>query len=174
MPRCGRAGDSGTVAHTGAWAFCPWCGDRLPAPRQPRAAGRCVRCGEAARGPSDCWCAPCWLRHITRSYANGHSLEELAALRAARRSWREIARAFGLTRPRKGPDDVRTAAFWLWDDAGSPGNPADWPDLPEGADWNAWLRSPELAPWQRARDAAIDRWLGDVARRRTEGAAHAP
>lgn len=111
---------------------------------------------------------------MARRYTNGHSLEELAALRADGRSWEEIARAFGLIRPRKGPDDVRTAAFWLWDDAGSPGNPADWPDLPEGADWNAWLRSPELAPWQRARDAAIDRWLGDVARGRTVEAVHAP
>jgi len=169
MPRCLRKGEAGQAAHTGDWLFCPWCGDRLPPPRtrpQRREAGRCHRCGEAAKDPTDAWCAPCWMAQVARHYANGHTTEEIAALRADGRSWREVAVACGLTRPRKGPKDVHDAALWAWIEAGRPGDPGDPPSKPPRADYGAylaWRRSLEMASWQRARDAAMDRWLAEVA-----------
>jgi len=165
MPRCLRAGEDGQVAHTGAWAFCPWCGDRLPPP--PPQPGTCATCGAPAVTPEATTCQPCHFRRIAVQRANGHGIQEVASLRVGGASWQEIARSCGLTRPRRGPEDVRKAAWYAWRAEGKPGAP---PELgPEhGSPYremtrSRWRAQPAVAAYFDACDAALDRWLAEVA-----------
>ena len=165
MPRCPQTGDSGLVAHTGGWAFCPWCGDRLPPPPPP--PGTCATCGAPAISPNDRVCRPCHFRRLAVRYANGHDTQEVASRRVGGASWQEIARACGLTRPRRGPQDVRKAAWFAWSAAGKPGAP---PRLGRehgspyrDKTWGEWRAQPAVAAYFEACDAALDRWLAEVA-----------
>jgi hypothetical protein len=156
MSRCKAVG----CDRSGVWKFCPWCGAALPKkpPRPER--GVCRFCGGPAAFAWATHCEPCWFPRLASRLLRGHTRGELAALSAGGATWKQIAEAFGIPGPRKGPATVRWAAELFWETAGSPGEPA-YPEehMREHDTRKAALACPEWRAWDAARSDAVGRWL---------------